>query len=75
MIAVLAQQVPQLQTPEIQWSAIAPLLVLFGGSLLLLTMAALTTARPPKGSETVSGSGFLTSTHGSRLIMNALDPG
>lgn len=53
MIALLAQQVPQLETPEIQWSAIVPLLVLFGGALLLLTMAALSMRRPPKGTETV----------------------
>jgi NADH-quinone oxidoreductase subunit N len=53
---VIAQLVPQdapTITPEIAWSAIAPLLVLFGGALLLLTIAALVPARWPRGTSTI----------------------
>jgi NADH-quinone oxidoreductase subunit N len=49
---VIAQAQP-IATPEIAWSAIVPLLVLFGGALLLLTIAALTRAAWPKGASTI----------------------
>jgi NADH-quinone oxidoreductase subunit N len=39
-------------TPEVAWSAIVPLLVLVGGSLVLLTVAALTTRAWPRGTST-----------------------
>ena len=50
---IFAQTVTPIGTPEIAWSAIVPLLVLVGGSLLLLTIAALTTARWPRGLSTL----------------------
>lgn len=50
---IFAQTVTPIDTPEIAWSAIVPLLVLVGGSLLLLTIAALTTARWPRGLSTL----------------------
>ena len=52
---MIAQQLPAepFATPEIAWSAIAPLLVLFGGALLLLTLAALSKATWPRGASTV----------------------
>ena len=53
MIALLAQEAAPLQTPEIAWSALVPVIVLTCGALLLLTIAALTTARWPKGLSTV----------------------
>jgi NADH-quinone oxidoreductase subunit N len=46
-------QVQPIATPEIAWSAIVPLIVLFSGSLLLLVIAALTTKPWPKGLSTV----------------------
>jgi NADH-quinone oxidoreductase subunit N len=49
---VIAQQATY-ATPEIAWSAIMPLVVLFGGSLLLLVIAALTPARWPKGAASI----------------------
>ena len=51
---MIAQQLPiePFATPEIAWSAIAPLVILFGGALLLLTIAALTRATWPKGAST-----------------------
>jgi NADH-quinone oxidoreductase subunit N len=47
--AVMAQQGDLLVKPEVEWVAISPLLVLVGGSLLLLTLSALTTRRPRRG--------------------------
>jgi NADH-quinone oxidoreductase subunit N len=52
VIAQLAQQAAY-PTPDIAWSAIAPLLVLFGGSLLLLVIAALTPAKWPRGAASI----------------------
>ncbi len=50
---MIAQQlVEPLATPEIAWSALAPLIVLFGGALLLLTVAALTRSPWPRGAST-----------------------
>ena len=49
---MIAQQAVPLATPEIAWSAIVPLLILVGGSLLLLTVAALTPKRWPRGTST-----------------------
>jgi NADH-quinone oxidoreductase subunit N len=46
-------QVQPIVTPEIEWSAITPLLVLFGGSLLLLVIAALTTKPWPRGTSSI----------------------
>jgi len=41
--------VNEIVTPHIDWAAVIPLLVLFGGSLVLLLATALTTAKAPKG--------------------------
>jgi NADH-quinone oxidoreductase subunit N len=49
----IAQELTLVDTPDIAWSALVPLLVLVGGSLLLLTMAALTTAKWPRGLSTL----------------------
>lgn len=46
--AVIAQIQP-IATPEIEWFAVSPLLVLVGGALVLLTAAALARSRPPRG--------------------------
>ena len=46
-------QVAPYATPEVAWSAIAPLIILFSGALLLLTVAALTTAKWPRGTSTL----------------------
>jgi NADH-quinone oxidoreductase subunit N len=45
--------VNELVTPHIDWAAVVPLLVLFGGSLVLLLCTALTTAKAPKGFFTI----------------------
>ena len=50
---MIAQQIAPLAVPEIAWSAIASLLVLVGGSLVLLTIAALVPGRWPRGLSTV----------------------
>ncbi|MDQ3304749.1 MAG: NADH-quinone oxidoreductase subunit N [Actinomycetota bacterium] len=42
-------QIQPIVTPAIDWSAVSPLLVLVGGALFLLTAAALSTGRPPRG--------------------------
>jgi NADH-quinone oxidoreductase subunit N len=47
--ALLLAQIQPIPTPQIEWSAVSPLLVLVGGALFLLTAAALTRSRPPKG--------------------------
>jgi len=52
VIGQLAQQATY-DTPDIAWSAIAPLLVLFGGALLLLVIAALTPAKWPRGAASI----------------------
>ena len=39
----------EIVTPHIDWAAVVPLLVLFGGSLVLLLSTALTTSRAPRG--------------------------
>jgi NADH-quinone oxidoreductase subunit N len=49
---MFAQIANPVATPEIAWSAIIPLLVLVGGALLLLTIAALSSARWPRGVST-----------------------
>jgi NADH-quinone oxidoreductase subunit N len=49
---MFAQVAAPVATPEIAWSAIVPLLVLVGGALLLLTIAALTPSRWPRGTST-----------------------
>ena len=46
---VVAQEVGSLAKPDIEWSALTPLLVLIGGALLLLTVSALRARRPPRG--------------------------
>jgi NADH-quinone oxidoreductase subunit N len=51
--AVLAQEVGALEKPDIEWSAITPVLILIGGALLLLTVSALV-ARRRRGSATPS---------------------
>jgi NADH-quinone oxidoreductase subunit N len=48
-VALLAQQAGALQTPDIEWSGLVPLLVLAGAPVLLLTIVALVPARPPRG--------------------------
>ncbi|MEX2100333.1 MAG: NADH-quinone oxidoreductase subunit N [Acidimicrobiia bacterium] len=45
-------QIEPFATPEIAWSAILPLLILFGGALVLLVIAALTTKPWPRGVST-----------------------
>lgn len=42
-------QIQPIPTPPIEWSAVSPMLVLVGGALFLLTAAALTRSRPPRG--------------------------
>jgi NADH-quinone oxidoreductase subunit N len=42
-------QIQPIVTPAIDWSAVSPLLVLVGGALFLLTAAALSAGRPPRG--------------------------
>lgn len=45
----LLAQVREVRTPEIDWFAVSPLLVLVGGAVLLLTVHALTVRRPTPG--------------------------
>ncbi|HWH34048.1 MAG TPA: NADH-quinone oxidoreductase subunit N [Acidimicrobiales bacterium] len=49
MSAGVLAQIQPVPTPAIEWSAVSPLLALVGGALLLLTLAALTRSRPPRG--------------------------
>ncbi|HUF32214.1 MAG TPA: NADH-quinone oxidoreductase subunit N [Acidimicrobiales bacterium] len=42
-------QVSQLEVPQIEWSGLIPLLVLAGAPILMLTIAAVTSARAPRG--------------------------
>jgi len=49
MNAGILAQIQPVPTPAIEWSAVSPLLALVGGALLLLTLAALTRSRPPRG--------------------------
>ena len=51
--AVLAQEVGALEKPDIEWSAITPVLILIGGALLLLTVSALVARRPPRSTYAV----------------------
>ena len=51
--AVLAQEVGALDKPEIEWSAITPVLLLIGGALVLLTVSALVGRRPPRSTYAV----------------------
>jgi NADH-quinone oxidoreductase subunit N len=50
---ILAQVVEPLATPEIAWTAIVPLIVLIGGSLVLLLLSALKRDRWPSGTSTL----------------------
>lgn len=50
---IFAQTATSFDTPDIAWSAIVPLIILVSGALLLLTMAALSTARWPRGLSTL----------------------
>jgi NADH-quinone oxidoreductase subunit N len=50
---VILGQVDPIATPEIVWSALAPLLALVGGALVLVTVAALSTAKPPRGAYAI----------------------
>jgi NADH-quinone oxidoreductase subunit N len=45
----LAQVPPTFQGPEVQWFALSPLLVLTGGAVALMVLAALTPGRWPRG--------------------------
>ncbi len=47
--AVVAQQVEVLIKPDVEWVAISPLLILVGGALILLTVSALTSGTPRRG--------------------------
>ena len=51
--AVLAQEVGALDKPDIEWSAITPVLLLIGGALVLLTVSALVGRRPPRSTYAV----------------------
>ena len=51
--AVLAQEVGAIDKPEIEWSAITPVLLLIGGALVLLTVSALVGRRPPRSTYAV----------------------
>lgn len=66
---MIAQAAP-IATPEIAWSAIVPLIVLFGGSLLLLVVAALTTKPWPKGLSTVITIATAVGAGGSALALH-----
>ena len=46
-------QVEPFATPEVAWSAVAPLIILCAGALVLLTVAALTPAKWPRGTSTI----------------------
>ena len=51
--AVLAQELGAIDKPEIEWSAITPVLILIGGALVLLTVSALMDRRPPRSTYAV----------------------
>jgi len=46
-------QVQAMSTPDVAWSALAPLLALVGGALVLLLVSTLTTAKPPRGAYAI----------------------
>lgn len=86
MIPVLAQVGDRIATPHVDWAAISPQLVLIGGALLLLVVAALTRTRPLRGSyalfTVVVAGGALAAAvwqwndigdHGARVVLG--DPG
>ncbi|MGE3621986.1 MAG: NADH-quinone oxidoreductase subunit N [Acidimicrobiia bacterium] len=57
VLGVLGQQTDEprslVPTPDVAWSALAPLLVLVGGALVLLLVEALLRRRPPAGTHAV----------------------
>jgi NADH-quinone oxidoreductase subunit N len=63
---MLAQSVERIATPGIDWAALAPILILIGGAVLLLVLDALTLRRPVPGSYAlftvvVAGGSIVTS--------------
>jgi NADH:ubiquinone oxidoreductase subunit 2 (subunit N) len=50
---VLAQELGAIDKPDIEWSAITPVLLLIGGALLLLTVSALVPRRPPRSAYAI----------------------
>jgi NADH-quinone oxidoreductase subunit N len=66
--AVLAQEVGALDKPDIEWSAITPVLILIGGALVLLTVSALVGRRPPRSTYAV----FTVVTCAAAVVASAL---
>jgi NADH-quinone oxidoreductase subunit N len=53
VIATLLAQVDRIDTPPVDWGAIAPQLILIGGAFVLLGVAALSRKRPIRGTYTL----------------------